>query len=67
MVVASFEDALREAINRSGKTCTRLSRMAGVCAPTVLNFASGKQKTLTLTTAQALCKVLGLDLVPVKI
>ena len=62
---ADIEQQLREAINNSGMTCSRLSQVTGVSKGNLSNFVNG-HRSLTLTTAAKLAKALGLSFKPDK-
>jgi transcriptional regulator with XRE-family HTH domain len=55
---------LRDAIADSGRSLNQLSRDAGVSDSQLSRFMRG-ERTLTLETAAALCRALGLHLAPV--
>jgi plasmid maintenance system antidote protein VapI len=52
-------------IKDSGMSQYRLAQESGVSTPVISRFVSG-QRTLTLETADKLCRVLGLKLVDVE-
>ncbi|MHC4067695.1 MAG: helix-turn-helix domain-containing protein [Planctomycetota bacterium] len=60
---AKASDVLRRAIADSGLTLTRLAELTGVDEGRLSRFVRG-ERTLTMPAADALCEVLGLQLVP---
>lgn len=54
-------DTLRAAITNSGMTCYEISKASGVSQPQLSRFMSG-ERDLQLSTADKVCKVLGLKL-----
>ena len=61
----SFADTIREAIKRDERTRYQISQESGVDQAVVGWFVRG-ERNLNLLTAERLCKVLGLELGPVK-
>lgn len=57
----TLSDQLRDAIRNSGKTQLQLSQEAGL-DPGQLSRFMGKQRSLTLESAEKLCAVLNLHL-----
>jgi DNA-binding phage protein len=55
---------LRDAIARSGRSLNQLAQDAGVSDSQLSRFMRG-ERTLTMETAAALCRALGLHLAPV--
>ena len=60
-----IEMQLREAIRSSGMTCYEIAKRAGVTNSQLSLFLSG-QRSLTLTSAAKIARVLGLELRRVK-
>ncbi len=60
-----IEIQLREAIKGSGMSCYEIARRAEVTNSQLSLFLSG-QRSLTLTSAAKIARVLGLELRPVK-
>jgi transcriptional regulator with XRE-family HTH domain len=60
-----IEMQLREAILSSGMSCYEIAKRAGVTNSQLSLFLSG-QRSLTLTSAAKIARVLGLELRPVK-
>ena len=61
----SFDDRIRRAIKGTGKSLYRVAKDAGIDVAPLQRFMKCEQ-TLRLPTAQKLCGVVGLDLVPTK-
>ena len=57
----TIAEQLREAIRKSGKTAYQLSQESGVSQAVLSRFLGGT-RDITLSTADKLCDVLGLDL-----
>lgn len=62
---ATLADVLREAITRDGRSGHQLGRDSGV-APAVISRFVNRKRELNLSTADRLCKAIGLELRPVK-
>jgi transcriptional regulator with XRE-family HTH domain len=60
-----IEQQLRDAITASGRSLNQLSQESGVNDSQLSRFLRGR-RSLTMATAGALCKVLGLQLCPVE-
>ena len=60
-----IEEQFRQAVLNSGMSRYRLSKMTGVAEAVLSNFVNG-HRSLTLTTAAKLAKVLDLELRPRK-
>jgi hypothetical protein len=60
---ASFANTLRRAIRRMGRSSYAVAAASGVCQPVLSRFLSGK-RTITLETAEKLCRFLGWSLGP---
>ncbi len=60
-----IEMQLREAILSSGMSCYEIAKRAGVTNSQLSLFLSG-QRSLTLTSAAKIARVLGLELRPAK-
>ena len=61
----SFVEVLRDAIRQDGRTGYRLASDSGVSSAVISRFMTGKRE-LGLSTAERLCRVVGLELRPVK-
>ena len=61
----SFDDRIRRAIRGTGKSLYRVAKDAAIDVAPLQRFMKGQQ-TVRLPTAQKLCEVVGLDLVPTK-
>jgi transcriptional regulator with XRE-family HTH domain len=60
--MASINDQLRKAIERSDKTRYRISLESGISQAVLSRFVNG-QSDLTVATAEKLCESLGIELV----
>jgi transcriptional regulator with XRE-family HTH domain len=63
--IKDIEMQLRDAILGSGMSCYEIAKRAGVTNSQLSLFLSG-QRSLTLTSAAKIARVLGLELRPVK-
>lgn len=61
----SISDTIRDAIRQDGRSAYALEVDSGVSRPQITRFLKG-ERTLTLPAVDALCKVLGLELRPVR-
>ncbi len=59
---AGITEQLRQAIEESGLSAYRLAADSGVNVATVLRFKNG-ERSLSLSSVDGLCRVLGLELV----
>lgn len=57
----SYSDIIRQAFKRDGRTPYALARDSGVNSAVVGRFLKG-ERDVTLTTAEKLCRALGLEL-----
>lgn len=57
---------IRRTIKADGRTMYRLAKDSGLPYQTLHRFASGQREDLVMGTAWRLCKVLGLELRPMK-
>ncbi len=64
MAKLSWNERVRKAVHRDGRSIYRLSKDSGLGIGPMQRFAAGDHG-LTLDSAEKLCKVLGMDLVPI--
>ncbi|XZE21811.1 helix-turn-helix domain-containing protein [Pirellulaceae bacterium SH449] len=58
----TLADTIRNAINASELTLYRIAKDSGVSVPSITRFVN-EERTISLETADKLCKCLGLELV----
>jgi len=58
----TMEDRLRKAITASKQTLYRVAKGAGINYSVLFNFVKGSRRDIRLSTVQALCEYLGLEL-----
>lgn len=61
----SFDERIRKALRTDGRSLYRLAKDAGIDVAPLQRFMKA-DSTLRLPTAEKLCRVIGLDLCPVK-
>ncbi len=61
----SFDERIRKAIRVDGRSLYRLAKDAGIDVAPLQRFMKAEQ-TVRLPTAEKLCRVVGLDLCPVR-
>lgn len=57
---------IRDAIERDERRLYAIAKAAGVTYQTLHPFARGRREDITIGTADRLCKVLGLELRPIR-
>lgn len=55
-------EQLRQAIEDTGLTGSRIAEDFGICQPTISRFLSGTRRNIRLDTVESLCEGLGLEL-----
>ncbi len=58
--------AIRNAIEQDERSLYAIAKAAGVTYQTLHPFARGQREDITIGTADRLCKVLGLELLPIR-
>ena len=58
----NMTDQLRKAIKQSKQSLYRVAKGAGISYAVVFHFVKGKRQDIRLSTVQALCDYLGLEL-----
>ena len=61
----SFDERIRKAIRADGRSLYRLAKDAGIDVAPLQRFVKAEQ-TFRLPTAEKVCRVIGLDLRPIK-
>ncbi|MEE8171110.1 MAG: helix-turn-helix transcriptional regulator [Phycisphaerae bacterium] len=61
----SFADLMRRTVRGDGRSLYRIAKDSGVAVAILQRFMSG-ERGITLTTAEKVCRAIGLDLRPVQ-